>query len=773
MKLRKLICIGLSLAMLASAAGCAGGTEPAASSNAPAAGAEAAGAAGTEDAGIEAAGAAGVEDAGNEAAVAEAAGAEAAGTAEAAATEGAAAAGEAAAGEIPPEDVSVTWEDSRVYDELTLGRYAVIPTYGVKGYEDVPFISVNDYLRLLYKGAERAAVEDGSMKIRVNGTEVVIDPSEDTIYIENAARLRSAGDVDGPVVDDEAFNTVTWSVKNESSQTEAAPLTVSLHEYDMPVIPYGDTVLMPFLALQNVFGGFTCQSRLAYNGRDYFNAFQAQEFITGKEDLEEQEKVKKTPYLKAFYSGPFSEKKQTTQAYADYGYNSICLLLDLTFGHREEKDITTFDEYFTRLNAKESLRSTDPSAAATAEFLLFHYLFDSGHDALIGTDTVFGRIKAPGKDDVAGIVDEIRQSDEGGELFEDAQAAEEGGGEIQADVILGALIERGFKIPDAASIIAWDLYFGKARPEGLESQRLDYAGDTAVIYFNAFKDDVLTRNPSYYLDPVKKEDEEASTFAFFYNCFEDIKKHDEVKNVVLNLSDNGGGAVTALISVLGFLSEDGEARLTLRDLPAGSYKEEWYHVDTNLDGVADDRDGYGGQYDFYIMCSSASYSCGNALPYFAQKEGLAKIIGTKPGGGDCVVANFVDAYGRCAVYSGFLKLGTEEDGTFVSDEEATEVDLNMMPSILDINSVPWFDPEGIADAVHQYQDGATELTYGDATTEEKISGLLMDFLEEIGKIEEAQEADAAGGAAGEAAEEAATGEAEAEAAGEPAAEAAQ
>ena len=46
--------------------------------------------------------------------------------------------------EIAFDDVSVTWEDSRVYKDLTLGRYRTIPTYGVKGYDDVPFIRLTD-----------------------------------------------------------------------------------------------------------------------------------------------------------------------------------------------------------------------------------------------------------------------------------------------------------------------------------------------------------------------------------------------------------------------------------------------------------------------------------------------------------------------------------------------------------------------------------------------------------------------------------------------------
>ena len=167
------------------------------------------------------------------------------------------------------------------------------------------------------------------------------------------------------------------------------------------------------------------------------------------------------------------------------------------------------------------------------------------------------------------------------------------------------------------------------------------------------------------------------------------------------------------------------------DMLAGNYREEYYHVDTNLDGICDDQDGFGGQYDFYILCSGSSYSCGNALPYFAQKNGLAKIIGTKPGGGDCVVGSFIDAYGHCAAYSGMLKLGIDDGNGFVSNEKTTDADLNMVPSIWDVVYAPWYDPEGIADAVHQYQNGAAELVYTDIRDEERLSDFLTKLFEMV------------------------------------------
>lgn len=638
--------------------------------------------------------------------------------------------------EISPEDISVTWDDSHVYKELSLGKYDTITTYGVKGYEDVPFVSVHEYLNILCEGKEDILIEDGVMKISMYGAEAVIDPEADTIRVDKPASFKSSGPIDGAIVEQDEFNVITWSSKNESVQTDPEGVEIHLEDYHMPVIAYEDTIIMPFLALQNTFGSMRMENTLAYNGKDYFNAFEAENFA-----LQPQNKgAVDSPYLKAFYGGPFSELKETTQAYADYGYYSVCLLLDLTFGHKEEKNITTFDEYFTRINAKRSMCSTDPGAAMTSEFMLFTYLFDSGHDALFGLKNVFDAGGKADPLDASNLMNDMKESEEGREFFDDTQEYTPGSADpdASADAIVGALLEKGFKIPEIAPLLVWTYALAAAKPEDYGSRRLDYAGDTAVIYFDAFKDDTADRKPSYYLDPIREEDAENSTFAFFYLCFEDIRQHDEVKNVVINLADNGGGAAAALVCTLGFLSEDGEVLITDRDLMSGNYREEWYHVDTNLDGIADEEDGFGGEYNFYIMCSGSSYSCGNALPYFAQQEGLATIIGTHPGGGDCVVGSFVDAYGRCAAYSCMLKLGRETDEGFVSDEKATQPELNMMPSIWDIQYAPWFDAEGIADAVHQYENGATEIVYNDMSEGEKFSEFLMSMLERVEKNKQKQ-----------------------------------
>ena len=124
-------------------------------------------------------------------------------------------------------------------------------------------------------------------------------------------------------------------------------------------------------------------------------------------------------------------------------------------------------------------------------------------------------------------------------------------------------------------------------------------------------------------------------------------------------------------------------------------------IRADLDGVFDDQDGYGGQYNFYIITSGSSYSCANALPYFAQKDHLAKVMGQKPGGGDCVVGYYVDAAGRVGAISGFLKLGTITDGAFVSNEDAVDPDLPMTDE--EVSEV-FFHPDKIAEYIANHAE---------------------------------------------------------------------
>ena len=516
------------------------------------------------------------------------------------------------------------------------------------------------------------------------------------------------------------FNAQAVSKKHPSSETEATGFDINLFSYGLAMTAYEGQMLLPFAVLQNVFAMPSGASDLSFNGDHFYDIAQPIGYIYGH-DLNPG--IRLNPYATAYYSGKFSKMKEIPPAYARYAYGTTCLLFDLYYGHKKEKGIESFDKYFEQNGMKEGLLSTDARRNSEAFLEVVYKLFDSGHDSVQLSHSVFDtgsyintakvitayggmestmkalqkltyKVADKGVDFLAGETGTYGQyetackelqldpvlltyifRDDSGQPFkywlEQAQEYVKIRGTKDENFQFKPGEERK-QSADTNRLFEIKEHIESLKPADFGNSRVDIIDDTAFIYFEGFEENL--QEASFYYRMPDESVYDTSTFGLFYDAFAKIQQDTKVKKVVIDLSNNGGGAVGALTAVLGFLSPDGEVNLTYFHTLNQNYCSEWYHVDTNLDGKFDARDGFGGQYDFYILTSGFSYSCGNALPFFAQTNGLAKIIGEQPGGGDCAVAPFLDAYGHVANMSGWSKLGRMEDGKFVSDEHAVKVD---------------------------------------------------------------------------------------------------
>ena len=107
-------------------------------------------------------------------------------------------------------------------------------------------------------------------------------------------------------------------------------------------------------------------------------------------------------------------------------------------------------------------------------------------------------------------------------------------------------------------------------------------------------------------------------------------------------------------------------------------------IDINHDGVVDSNDTYMGKYNFYILTSEVSFSCGNLLPTIAKYKGI-KIIGKKSSGGACSVYEYSDACGSCFNSSNEYMYGTfDKDNVFTNNDSGVAVDY-------DLDSDSWYD----------------------------------------------------------------------------------
>ena len=615
--------------------------------------------------------------------------------------------------------------DSRVYPGR-LDKYNALRVYNVEGEYDVPYVSAQEYLSLLYNGNVTFQSGEGNRVFTAsrNGVGVEFDVENGKISSKDwDAFFGSYGERALPngILLPEEFNAQAVSRKNPSQETAATGFDIDLKSYGLSMTAHDGQLLVPFAVLQNVFAMPRGDNSLSFNGDHFYDI--SQPVIGHIYGHSLNPYIKQNPYADAYYSGKFSKEKEIPPAYARYAYGTTCLLFDLYYGHKVEKGIESFDKYFEQNGLKEGLLSTDAKRNSEAFLDVVYKLFDSGHDSVLLSHSVFDTgsyintakvITAyGGMEPTMKALQKLsyKVADKGvnflnGETgtYEQYQAACK---ELQLDPILLTYIFRDdsgkpFKYwleqaqefakvrgtkdenieldPSAERMQSEDtnrLFTVKSHIESLKpadfgTSRVDIIGDTAFIYFEEFTEN--GQEATFYYRMPNEAVYDTSTFGLFYDAFAKIQQSPKVKKVVIDLSNNGGGNVGALTAILGFMSPDGEVNLTYFHTLNQNYCSEWYHVDTNLDGKFDANDGFGGQYDFYILTSGFSYSCANALPFFAQTSGLAKIIGEQPGGGDCAVAPFLDAYGHVANMSGWNKLGRMTDGKFVSDEHSVKVD---------------------------------------------------------------------------------------------------
>ena len=201
----------------------------------------------------------------------------------------------------------------------------------------------------------------------------------------------------------------------------------------------------------------------------------------------------------------------------------------------------------------------------------------------------------------------------------------------------------------------WSEYFSLGETQSvLREERLGetipevrYKGDTAIITLDEF---VTGSNDEIYDSEgnVKDTAWQYDTYFYMRHCMDDIVKHTEVNDVVLDLSLNGGGNIGAMYRTLGFLTD--KVLLDYEyDTLTNEYSCSHFKIDTDSDGYYDD-DAYD-QYRWTILSSMNSFSAANDFICKVKQQKLAKIIGNKSGGGMCSVLPLVLADGTAIAIS--------------------------------------------------------------------------------------------------------------------------
>ena len=243
----------------------------------------------------------------------------------------------------------------------------------------------------------------------------------------------------------------------------------------------------------------------------------------------------------------------------------------------------------------------------------------------------------------------------------------------------------------------WTLH--DAREEALSGtlnkSNVRFYEDTAIITLDGFN----TAEMKDLFDDegkVKTTAKDKDSFFLIRDCLKEIAKHDNIQNIILDTSLNGGGNIGAMIRVLGYFIND----IYIEDYYKGfNHKTSYcYNVDLTVEGKLDEVKT---DYNWYCLSSGYSYSAANTFAIICKESGI-KVIGQHTGGGMCSIlplclldgaSIYTSGYSCTTYYSG----RAEDTYEFVDVQNGIDVDITIPYS-------DFYNDQALYNAIHQTND---------------------------------------------------------------------
>ena len=513
-----------------------------------------------------------------------------------------------------------------------------------KGGSDIPYYSVKDTADFLQTMRQSKLGNSTYIKYSVQDNKAVMtNDNNDVVTFDLASQKIIFSDFDSfdnlvtPAKDTLAViarNTVPVINSDDTTYTKGKEYVVDLNAYSkLDIYKSGDEYYIPFTVFNDLF----------INPHTFFNAiydFDSVFFLPNgvkfvATDMFGQQHF--TPIGEAFYKNA-KENPQVSKEYAEYYYQTICLNFDYLYGVKgiHGRDYTSFDSYLTTHGYKDDLLSGDVHKMDNAYQTMLTYL-DDMHTATTGTSPLY---------------------EYGGSTIDKTNLNPVQVQEIEEGETLNAArrfthTEQGFSF-DRKNGVAYITFneFDVIDSEELKSQRWtidDVLGNSAILFSYAHQQ--ITDN---YLE--------------------------DTRYVVVDLATNDGGSSDSLIYILGLLV--GDFAIETQNPYTGATTKTNYKVDINLDGKFDEKDVSLREHGLKIVfvTNKHSFSCGNALPVFAEYAypDDVTILGETSGGGTCIVRESFTALGTPYSLSGLSMLSKRDlDNKLVSIEDGVDPDIEL------------------------------------------------------------------------------------------------
>ena len=411
-----------------------------------------------------------------------------------------------------------------------------------------------------------------------------------------------------------------------SLERKGAPQYIPLGEYAIPMVRQDELRLIPLHTATELTINLPIIVMGCYFNGDAVFFGDSSSFVEMVQDPQTGEQTRALSGLgQALFDCKFTKRSPQL---AEYGFGELCMELDYFYGLKESHNISGFDWMMLDAGLYEKLVDEDPAVADAALRDFINFYLDDLHSGfvMVSPMTGFDTQLPPVKLGFSGNADQFHMT-------------------------------------------IYDKLRGLAFPEGVPFYQ--EVGDTAFVTFDEF---TAAPDLDYYSldldDPASVQD----TISMILYANRMIRREGSpVKNVVLDLSLNGGGRVDAAVFVTGWFI--GQTSITTVNTFSGAQATAVYLVDTNLDRVFDETDCLLGEYNLYCLTSPESFSAGNLLPWLFKSSGMVTLMGDTSGGGSCNVFPLTTAWGTSFKISGCKRLSFIKNGSFYDIDRGIEPDV--------------------------------------------------------------------------------------------------
>ena len=545
------------------------------------------------------------------------------------------------------KDINIYRERNVVDKTIPLRFYNSTP--------NVPYISVSEYFKEFFSTKLTVKNKDGyHYFIRANGKYLGFDAKND-IFMSNGLYTFNSHPY---------FKSSTGQIFLDAlgyTSTPSSAKIINLKNYEIDIHEDGDEAYVPLSLLGKLAGGFSGYN-IAYNGKNIYvldtNGLLNDEvrdvayFARTKEEGED---------VNDYYELINNKDDVRPSDLAKYNYNELCFTFDNLRGYTSQLMFGDNNLLTIGLNGliglyypglKNLLLSSNREEYLKGLEVLFSGLNDGGHTGLL--------YKCDLRNEVAA---ELGKDPEYGELVTKAAMRSKNSLGVQTSFLQSKVTAFSLDASTYSSKPGYYIY--------------DNATETAYLGFDKFKIDYDGWN-KYYNKEVEESPINTDTFAFMLSMFKQAKA-DNVKNLVIDITSNGGGNSAALLGVVALLN-DGKANFNANDT-FNKYREtEKCIADINLDGEYDDRDIEAAKefkFNVGILTSSFSFSCGNLLPSILKELGY-KTIGERTGGGSCAISIETTADGAEYVRSSYYCL-SDASGHNIDDGVPVDYEIEKTP----------------------------------------------------------------------------------------------